>query len=141
MVRTPFFEPDEASTLSKADKDATAAGKLLVEGASASGVGHSVVGTAADEAGTGASTQREVGIGAAESAVVVEVKVGTTAAKTRTGTSREVDIGAAELAADMEAEVGAAAGSAAVVEAEGGVVKSAESTSVEIPSLLPSKGL
>ena len=63
MVRRTFFAPDEASTLSRAN-------------ASASGVGHSVVGTGAVESGTG--TSREVGVGTAELAAVVEVKVGTT---------------------------------------------------------------
>ena len=47
LVQTTFFLPDEVSTLSKADKNAAPAGKLLVEG-----------------------TSREVAIGAAESGVI-----------------------------------------------------------------------
>jgi hypothetical protein len=92
--------------LSKADEDAAAAGKLLVEGTSGSGVGHSVVCTAVVETGT--RTSREVGIGAAESlaAAVVEAAVGTAAVET--GTSREVGIGTAESAA-VEAAVGTSA--------------------------------
>jgi len=109
MVRTTFFAPDETSTLSRAEKDAATARKPLVESAfaSASGVGHPVVGTAAVEAGTG--TSREVGIGAADSAAGLEAAVGAAAVEAGTGTSREVGIGAADLAAGMEAAVGAAA--------------------------------
>jgi hypothetical protein len=131
-----FFAADEASTLFKADMDTAAAGKLLVEGASESGViGHSVVGTTAVATGTSG----EVGIQAAESAAVVEAKVGTATVKTGTGTSIEVRIWTAELAAAVEAELGAAAvepvtgtsremgigaaGSVAAADAEGGVIR------------------
>ena len=67
LVRTTFFLPDEVSTSSKADKNAAAAGKLLVEGTSASGVGHSISGAAVVETG---GTSREVAIGATESGVI-----------------------------------------------------------------------
>ena len=107
MVRTTFFAPDEVSALSKAEKDAAAAGKLLVECASASGVGHFAVNTAGDETRTGTST--EVVVGATESAAVVEAKVGKAAVETGTGTSTEVGIEAAECAAVVESAVGTAA--------------------------------
>lgn len=72
MVRITFFPPDEVPTLSKADKDAATAGKLLVEGASASAswAGHSVVNTDADETRTGSS--REVVVRDIEGGVVRE---------------------------------------------------------------------
>ena len=54
-------------------------------------------------------TSREVGIGAAESAAVVEAKHGKTAIEMGKGTSREVDIGAAESTAVVESVVGTAA--------------------------------
>ena len=101
-----------------------------------SGVGHSVVGTAAVETGT--RTSREVGIGTAESAAV-EVAVGTATVETGMGTSREVGIGtaASELAAVVE--VDGAVIMEGVVDADDeafttGIVKSAESTSVIAPT-------
>ena len=67
LVQTTFFLPDKVSTSSKADENAAAAGKLLVEGTSAPGVGHSIAGAAAVETG---GTSREVAVGAAESGVI-----------------------------------------------------------------------
>ena len=100
--------------MSKAD--AAVADKLLVVGASASGVGHSVVGTDVVEAETGG---RKVGAGAAESAAVGEVGTGM-------GASREVGIRAAKSAAVVEAEVGTGTGTLR----EAGIVRAAESTAV-----------
>ena len=67
LVRTTFFLPDKVSTLSKADENAATAGKLLVEGTSAPGVGHSIAGAAAVETG---GTSREVAVGATESGII-----------------------------------------------------------------------
>jgi hypothetical protein len=59
-----LFAPDEASTLSKVDKDAAAAAKLVVEG-----VGHSIAGTAV--VGRGRATLSKVDEDAAAAAKLV----------------------------------------------------------------------
>jgi hypothetical protein len=116
------------------------------------------------ERGTG--TSREVGVG--KSAAVMEAEAGTAAVEIGTITSRELEVRmeAAESAAAVEAEGDVIReGDQGVIDADGeafttGIVESAESTSaigpttserialngagcfsVEVPSLLPSKGL
>lgn len=126
-------------------------------------MGHSVVGTAVVE--TGRRTSREVGIGKSAAVLEAEAASGTAAVEIGTVTSGEVRMEAAESAAAVEAKVGFIW--EGLVDADGeafttGIDESAESTSesaigpttserialngadrfsVEVPSLLPSKGL